>query len=83
MANKCFILSHNNIFNKTVLGDNAIYFNDEKEVVNLLNKIESLVREHKQLYTTNNLQVIRTQYSWEKLVDEHEKYFMSLLKRIT
>ena len=79
MASECFILSHNNIFNKTVLGDNAIYYSDEKEVVNLLNNIEMLIREHKQQYTTNNLQVIRTQYSWENLVDEHEKYFMSLL----
>ena len=79
MANKCFILSHNNIFNKTVLGDNAIYYNDEKDVTNLLNNIEMYIREHKQLYTTNNLQVIRTRYSWEKLVDEHEEYFMSLL----
>ena len=79
MASECFILSHNNIFNKTVLGDNAIYYNNEKDVANLLNKIEMLIREHKQPYTTNNLQVIRTQYSWEKLVDEHEEYFMSLL----
>ena len=81
MASECFILSHNNIFNKTVLGNHAIYYNDEKEVTNLLNKIEMQIREHKQLYTTNNLQVIRTQYSWEKLVDEHEKYFMSLLNQ--
>ena len=79
MASECFILSHNNIFNKTVLGNNATYYNDEKEVVNLLNKIEMLIREHKKQYTTNNLLVIRTQYSWEKLVDEHEEYFMSLL----
>lgn len=81
MASKCFILSHNNIFNKTVLGDNAIYYNDEKEVANLLNKIEMLIRKHKQLYTNNNIQIIRTQYSWEKLIDEHEKYFMSLLSK--
>ena len=81
MASECFILSHNNIFNKTVLGNNAIYYSNEKEVVNLLNKIEMLIREHKQPYTTNNLQVIRTKYSWEKLVDEHEKYFMSLLSQ--
>ena len=82
MASECFILSHNNIFNKTVLGDNAIYYNNEKEVAILLNKIEMLICEHKQLYTTNNLQVIRKQYSWEKLVDEHEEYFMSMLNHI-
>ena len=83
MASECFILSHDNIFNKTVLGDNAIYYSDKDEVTNLLNKLEILIRERKQLYTTNNLEVIRTQYSWEKLVEEHEEYFMSLLNRIT
>jgi len=79
MASECFILSHNNIFNKTVLGDNAIYYNDEKEIAKLLNCLETLVRDHKQIFTANNLQVIKTQYSWEKLVDEHEKYFLSLI----
>lgn len=82
MASECFILSHDNIFNKTVLGDNAIYYSDKDEVTNLLNKLEILIRERKQLYTTNNLEVIRTQYSWEKLVDEHEEYFMSLFSKI-
>ena len=82
MASECFILSHDNIFNKTVLGDNAIYYSDKDEVTNLLNKLEILIRERKQLYTTNNLEVIRTQYSWEKLVEEHEEYFMSLFSKI-
>jgi len=82
MASECFILSHDNIFNKTVLGDNAIYYSDKDEVINLLNKLEILIRERKQLYTTNNLEVIRTQYSWEKLVEEHEEYFMSLFSKI-
>ena len=82
MASECFILSHDNIFNKTVLGDNAIYYSDKDEVTNLLNKLEILIRERKQLYTTNNLEVIRTQYSWEKLIEEHEEYFMSLFSKI-
>jgi len=82
MASECFILSHDNIFNKTVLGDNAIYYSDKDEVINLLNKLEILIRERKQLYTTNNLEVIRTQYSWEKLIEEHEEYFMSLFSKI-
>ena len=81
MASDCFILSHNNIFNKAVLGENAIYYNDEKEVKGLLNQLEELVNDHKKLFIANNLEVIRTQYSWEKLVDEHEKYFKSLLNQ--
>ena len=32
--------------------------------------------EYKIQYTEHNLEVIRNNYSWEKLIDEHEKYFL-------
>lgn len=80
MASDCFILSHDNIFNKSVLGENAIYFKDEKEVAASLNNLDALVKDHKQQFVANNLEVIRTQYSWEKLVDEHEKYFKWIME---
>lgn len=81
MASDCFILAHNNIFNKTVLGENAIYYGCVDDVTNVLNNLDNIVGAHKQDYTQKNLEVIRTQYSWEKLVDEHEKYFKEILKK--
>lgn len=81
MASECFILSHNNIFNKTVLGNNALFYNDKKDVTDLLNRLELLTYEHKHQYTTNNLKVIKSQYSWKNVIDEHEKYFFSLLNQ--
>ena len=80
MASECFILSHDNIFNRSVLGENAVYYKSTDEVMRLLNGLEDLAVAHKQDYTQNNLEVIRTQYSWEKLVDEHEKYFLWMLE---
>jgi glycosyltransferase involved in cell wall biosynthesis len=80
MASECFILSHNNIFNKAVLGKNAIYYQDNKQVTSLLDRLEDLLADHRKSFTTQNLEVIRTQYSWEKLVDEHEEYFLWLLE---
>ena len=80
MASDCFILSHDNIFNKSVLGENAIYFKNKQEVTASLNNMDALVKDHKQQFVANNLEVIRTQYSWEKLVDEHEKYFLWMLE---
>ena len=80
MASDCFILAHDNIFNKAVLGENAIYYCDDKEVTGLLNKLETLVDAYKQKYIANNLNVIQHDYSWEKLVDEHEKYFLWMLE---
>ncbi len=80
MASECFIFSHDNIFNKTVLGENAVYYSNEQEVTDLLNNLEPLANEHRQQFLSNNLEVIRNQYSWEKLVDEHEKYFQWMLE---
>ena len=81
MASDCFILANDNIFNKTVLGHNAHYYQSNEEVTFLLNQIEILANRHKATFIQNNLDIIRNEYSWEKLVDEHEKYFQWLLKQ--
>jgi hypothetical protein len=73
-------MSHDNVFNHTVLGENALYYRNEKEVTSLLDRLEELSSTYKSQFVTNNLEIIRTQYSWEKLVDEHEKYFEWILE---
>ena len=80
MASECFILSHNNIFNRAVLGENSIYYQDASQVTTLLNRLEELSANYRKAFVAQNLEVIRTQYSWAKLVDEHEKYFMWMLE---
>lgn len=79
MASDCFILSHDNIFNRSVLGDNAVYYSNTEQVVEILNNLDATVAQYKKLYTERNLEVIRKEFSWEKLVDEHEKYFMWMM----
>lgn len=81
MASDCFILANDNIFNKAVLKNNAIYYQSADNVTTLLNQIDKLANSHKSEFIKNNLEVIRTEYSWEKLVDEHEKYFHWLLEQ--
>ena len=81
MASECFILAHDNQFNKAVLGDNAIYYGSPDDVKMLLNEIDTHASKHKELFIKNNLDVIRKEYSWEKLVDEHEKYFKWMLEQ--
>ena len=81
MASDCFILAHDNQFNKAVLGDNAVYYGSPDDVKKLLNEIDTHASKHKELFIKNNLDVIRKEYSWEKLVDEHEKYFKWMLEQ--
>ena len=80
MASECFILSHNNVFNRSVLRENAIYYQSTEDVTKLLNDIDNIVYKYKSDFTSNNLDVIRNEYSWEKLIDEHEKYFKWILE---
>lgn len=80
MASECFILSHNNVFNHSVLRDNAIYYQSTEDVTKLLNDIDNIVYKYKSDFTSGNLDIIRNEYSWEKLIDEHEKYFKWILE---
>lgn len=81
MASDCFILAHDNIFNKSVLKGNALYYASSEQVSNLLNEIEEHTLKYKTLYISANLEEIRNKYSWEKLVNQHEQYFKWLMEQ--
>lgn len=81
MAAGCFIFAHDNIFNKAVLKDNALYYPTAAKVTEFLDNIDTIVDRHKAEYTKKNIDEIRNEYSWEHLVDEHEKYFKWLLEQ--
>lgn len=79
MASGCFILAHDNIFNRAVLGENALYYGSTDAAMEMLDGIDQALSAYKKKYTGRNLEVIRRDYSWEKLVDEHEEYFKWML----
>jgi len=79
MASNCFIIANNNVFNKTVLLENALYFNSSSEISSTLNNIDSLIEKHSEVFIKEILLRIKNEYSWEKIIDEHEKYFYSLI----
>lgn len=81
MASDCFILAHDNIFNRAVLKENAIYYSSPQVVAKLLDSIDSIAGLYKEKFIKNNLEIIRQEYSWEKLVDEHEQYFKWMLEQ--
>ncbi len=81
MASSCYILAHDNIFNRAVLKRNAHYYGDAKDVTQLLDNIYALSGKYREQCVNANLEEIRSKYSWEKLVDEHEKYFEWLMEQ--
>ena len=81
MAAGCFVLAHDNIFNRAVLKDNALYYPSAEKVAEYFNNIDDIAKKNKVTFTANNIEVIRNEYSWEHLVDEHERYFKWLLEQ--
>ena len=81
MAAGCLIFAHDNIFNRAVLKDNAWYYPSTSKVSEFLDNIDTIVDKHKVEFIAKNIDVIRNEYSWEHLVDEHEKYFKWLLEQ--
>ena len=76
MAAGCFIFAHDNIFNRAVLKENAFYYPSADKVTEYLNRIDTIAEGSKIQYTARNIEVIRNEYSWESLIDKHEKYFL-------
>jgi glycosyltransferase involved in cell wall biosynthesis len=81
MAAGCFIFAHDNIFNRAVLKENAFYYPSADKVTEYLNCIDTIAEGSKIQYTARNIEVIRNEYSWESLIDKHEKYFYWLLSQ--
>ena len=81
MASECFILAHDNIFNRAVLKENSLYYPNAEMVTEMLNDIENICTQHKKNFTDGNVEEIKNEYSWEHLVDQHEEYFKWLLEQ--
>lgn len=79
MACNCLIVSHNNEFNKSVLGENALYFDHSDDITSILNNIydPSL----KQTMAEINRKKIETTYSWTTIINAYESLMLSSIKK--
>ena len=75
MSSYSLICAHNNEFNKAILEEDAFYFNCNKCITSLLNR-ENL--EERDLFVSNNIQKIKNQYSWQKVLKEYEDFLKSM-----
>ena len=74
MACGCNMAAHNNIFNETILGTDAYYFSDSRDVSNIIDRPQppSEIEERK----VNNVEKIRKLYSWDRIIDDYEQVFI-------
>jgi hypothetical protein len=71
MAASCTIGAHDNIFNRSVLGDDAFYFSSEHEIRELLANPSGVRVGHG--WCENNLGKIRGEYSIELIVEKYRQ----------
>ncbi len=67
MASQALIIAHENIFNKSVLGDDAFYFSGSSDITGLLNA--EIQRNDFHSFLSNNNKKIKLHYSWHHITD--------------
>ena len=82
MSCRSFILAHDNPFNKGVLGADAIYFSDQKELTTHFNSMEDLISQKSRAFKNDNFEKIIQYYDWEGITRQHEDLFGSLLTKV-
>lgn len=73
MASQALIVAHDNVFNRAVLENDAYYFQSSNDIACLLNAGRPGSGDAARI--NNNLEKIRTRFSWEHIADRLEKVF--------
>ena len=69
MASFTLICAHDNIFNKSILENNAIYFTNETDVKNIL---QSKQKNNYQDFINKNYNKVVTEFNWTKINKQYE-----------
>lgn len=79
MASRAMIVANDNIFNRAVLEDNALYFTTDRDISIIIKNQREYNSLNREKFLSTNTSIIAEKYSWEYLVDQHEEYFLELL----
>ncbi len=71
MATSCIICAHNNEFNKSVLDNDALYFQDKNDVSRILTN--ETARKLKTEWIENNLNKLKNNYNMDYIINKYQK----------
>ena len=72
MASKALIVAHNNDFNKTILTEDAFYFQNKEDVANYISSLKKEAYNHK---IKSNFEKIKMRYQWYHINNEYLDFF--------
>ncbi len=78
MASQALVVANKNIFNQSILEDDAFYFESANDVAGLLDSVNKL---DYQSFIESNNDKINKAYSWKHIVDQYEQHFKDILIR--
>jgi len=79
MSSNALIVANDNIFNRSVLEEDAFYFTNETDVASVLDM--QLKKENHAQMLQNNREKILQHYSWTKIIDKLELFLSDSFKR--
>lgn len=77
MASNALIIANNNVFNKSILEKDALYFENASDIKNLLNDNNSF--HLKQSFSEANIKKINNLYNWETINSQYEQFILEKL----
>ncbi|AKD56050.1 DUF1972 domain-containing protein [Spirosoma radiotolerans] len=75
MGSSALICAYNNIFNKSILGDDAYYFENSLDVTLVLN---SYKKQDNMSFVNKNCKKIATIYHWPLITSQYEELFLDV-----
>lgn len=75
MASSALICAHNNVFNRAVLGENALFFRKSEHIVEILN---TQVKDPESPFIFQNKDQIRKNYVWSSIVNQYAEILSRL-----
>lgn len=79
MASHALICAHQNEFNCSVLGEDALYFKDERDISNCIQR--SVPGSERSKMVSENIKKIETQYTWKSVVEGYENLMISTIQK--
>ncbi|MGB4328906.1 MAG: glycosyltransferase, partial [Tenuifilum sp.] len=80
MACGCFIIAHNNPFNRDILGEQGLYFSNETSLGNCVSQFEELNDVEVNKVKKQNIQTIERNFLWPKVALAYIRVIESLKK---
>ncbi len=76
MSAGALVLMHRNKFNLSVLQNENLSFSNPEELKKLL--LDKRILSEKKKYVMENLSIIKEKFSWEKIINAYENFFLSI-----